>query len=123
MALDIFTNGPLRTLLRVGGLDVVYRRGALTCAVRLMPADQGSPAQAQQGFVRQWSERDWLGLLADLVLDSVAITPEPGDEILVDVVDGVPGEVWQVAPQANQQCWEPLAANRSGFRVHSIRIQ
>lgn len=121
MSLDLFTAGPLRTLLRLGGIDITWRCGDVSAPVRLMPADQDNPHAVTQGFVRQWSERDWLGLLADLVLDSELVIPEAGHQIVVgDVAE--PSEIWEVRDQSNGQCWEPLAANREGFRVHTIRI-
>ncbi len=121
MSLDFFTEGPLRTLLRVGGLDVVLQRGELQAELRLMPADQDNAAQGQHGYTRQWGERDWIGFLADYVLDGEATQPEVGDLILVGVVDGVPTETWMVSPGMNDHVWEPLASNRSGFRLHTVQ--
>ncbi len=121
MSLDLFTAGPLRTLLRLGGINITWRRGDVSAPVRLMPADQDNPNAVNQGFVRQWSEREGLGLLADLVLDSELVTPEVSDQIVVGEL-AEPTEVWEVRDKSNGQCWEPLAANREGFRVHSIRI-
>jgi hypothetical protein len=124
MPLEFFTDGPLRTLLRVGGLDVTYHRGEDSGSVRLMPADQDNPAASQHGYVREWGTRDWIGVLADLVIDDEMVKPEPGDEIHIAGPDEAedPAEIWQVAAGLNQQCWEPLAGNRSGFRVHTVRL-
>lgn len=122
MGLEFFTAGPLRTLLRVAGVDVTYRRGELSCPYRLIPADQENAAAGENGYTRQWSERDWIGVQADLVLDSELILPQSGDEIVIAGEGDLTAECWQVAASLNGQCWEPLAGNRSGLKLHTVRI-
>lgn len=122
MGLERQLRGPLRTLLRLGGDDVTYRRGEESFAVRVMPADQERPADREQGFVREWWERDWIGFLADLVLEGELITPQVDDQIEITSDEDVT-EIWQVSALPNGQCWEPLAANREAFRMHTVRVE
>lgn len=98
--------------------SVVYHRGANNVAVQatigrtLLKLDDG------YGGVRmEWTDRDFLIPSANLVLNSVAVTPEPGDRITETV--GLNTSVFEVMAYGGEPPWRYSDPFGKLLRIHT----
>jgi hypothetical protein len=112
--------GGFASLLRIGGVDVVYTRGEdIEEPLRLLPVTQTNPQETQHGLHRGWTERAWQGLLSHL--DDVDLgRPQPGDRITRETDAGT--EIYEVISDRDQ-CWQPVAGSLDVYQVETLRIQ
>jgi hypothetical protein len=98
--------------------SVIYHRGADSVAVlatigrTLLKLDDG------YGGVRmEWTDRDFLIPAANLILNSVTVTPEPGDRITETV--GLNTSVFEVMAYGGEPPWRYSDPFGKLLRIHT----
>lgn len=106
----------LADLRAFAGFVVTYSRGAnviegLTAAPGSTPIEQ--VVDEESGTVLRSSGWDWLIAVADLVLDELPITPQPGDVIAFEGIE------WEVRPIGSEPCFAFSDAAGTQYRIHT----
>jgi len=112
---DLITKG-LERIRSVAGKTVTYMRGAnsvtLTAVVGQSPHEQldntGMPVTAQS--------RDYLFEASDLVLASVEVLPQQGDQITDN------GSTYAVRSVGSEAAWHYSDRARTTIRVHTVEV-
>lgn len=112
---DLVSRG-LDRLREQAGKTVTYTRGAnsvsLTAVVGQSPHEQlddvGMPVTAQS--------RDYLFKASDLVLASVAVEPQQGDQITDS------GSTYSVRSMGSEPAWRYSDHDRTTIRIHTVEV-
>lgn len=76
-----------------------------------------------QGNARvEWSDRDFMIPVEDLVFNNVRVTPQRGDWILVTTVDPTGEERYEVAAPEGEKPWRFCDPQNRLYRVHTKRM-
>jgi len=97
--------------------DVIYRRGATTVTVSAVRGATQFEEGDDFGRLLRREIRDFLIEAADLVLDSVLIQPERGDQIIFTEA----GFTWtyEVAGPGNEPPWRWSDRHHTQIRIHT----
>ncbi|MGH7143111.1 MAG: hypothetical protein ACREJ2_03135 [Planctomycetota bacterium] len=95
---------------------VVYRRGADAVTVQATIGRTVFRVDKGYGITERTEARDFLILVADLVLNAVAIQPKAGDQVIETA--GVKLFTYEVMSPDGEPCWRYSDAYRLTYRVH-----
>lgn len=114
MSFKTATAAAYRQLLIVRGVDLVYSRGADSVALTGIPGEIEFSRESGDGLTVLERVKDFLIPVSVLILDSVLVTPEPGDGILWSGVD------YEVAsPGGSSPAWVQAAHDNHFFQIHT----
>lgn len=100
---------------------VTYRRGAHSVEVSATIGETVFNIVVDYGAQVRVVRRDYLISTADLILDSEAVLPEPGDRI--DETDGDTTFLHEVmGPGGAEPCWRYSGGYRGTLRVHTKQV-
>lgn len=100
----------------VSGQTIKYRRsGADTGDITATPARRTSEDYGSDGALIVSTNHDWIIDKSKLVIDSVAIDPQPGDLIVT-----ADGQTFVVVPDEAENCWRWTDQFQQRIRVHTI---
>ena len=102
------------------GQSVTYRRGAHSVAVTAT-FGQSDHEGEMGGMPVEIHSRDFLIDVADLVLNSVAVTPARGDVIEYVDPDGLT-VTHELMSMSNHPSWRYTDPYRTKYRIHTERI-
>lgn len=117
--MSVFTQllaGALATVRAVAGDPVSYTDGTYTCTPTAVVGKTTSDSTDDDGTTVTVKERDYLIAVADLVLNSVPIRPEPGHKITDQ------GAVYEVLPLAGRECYSYSDPDRTTYRIHTKQV-
>lgn len=98
---------------------VTYRRGAVSNASVLATLGQSEfPRESQEGLTTEERTQDFLIAVSQLTLSSAAITPEPGDIVVVADV----GTFEVCSPGNNAPAWRYSDPYHTLIRIHTREI-
>lgn len=84
MSLRSIVQNAVSSVQSLAGEAVVYRRGNVSAALRMLPGSAARPEDAVKGLSLQPELQDWLIGSDQLLLNDVPICPSRGDLIVVD---------------------------------------
>ena len=100
--------------------SVTYSRGAASVSVSATLGRTTYQIDRGDGISVEERTRDYLIAVADLVLSSVAVEPQPGDRI---VEAGAPTKTYEVmAPEGTETSWRFCDEHRQTYRIHAKLI-
>lgn len=99
------------------GETVTYRRGSDDVEITAVVGRTAYELIDQTGSALQTSSIDFIVAPADLVLDSVTVTPEPGDEI-DRTIEGGATATYDVRPDGGLACFQ-LDPSRMQMRIRA----
>lgn len=105
---------------RLRGINVQYSRGAGTVAdgLRVVRGSTRMSLSLENGAEISSRHRDYLILAEELVIDSVAIEPRPGD-----VITEEDGSQFEIVPLFGEPAWRWNDQERVVLRVHAQQIE
>lgn len=106
-----------KTLRRISGVSVTYRRGAASVELTATPADTTLELSQGDGSLIRLEARDWLITAAELVLDDVPIEPARGDTIEETVGEKV--LKYKILDLPGVSGWRWSDEHRVSFRIHT----
>lgn len=105
------------TLQQSAGVTISYRRGAASVTLTAVPGRTPFEQTTSTGMLLQFESRDWLITASELLLDSVVVTPQLGDEIRETV--GAVTHIYRVLEHNGQPAWRYCDQYRTRLRVHT----
>lgn len=99
---------------------VVYARGAEEVTLNATIGQTEFEEQDRDGFVQRTQSRDFIVLAADLIIDSVVVTPEKGD--LIRETTGSTVRTFEVLPFGDSPLWRWSDPHRTAIRVHTKHV-
>lgn len=94
--------------------SVIYRRGSVSITVTAVRGSSAANETNQQGQQVRVFIRDFLIKAADLVIESVATKPVPGDQIEL-----ANGEIYEVMTDGADPGWRWSDPQHTTLRVHT----
>ncbi len=113
---ELALQGALTTVNQLAGRSVLYASGSKSATVRAVVGQTVVENATVEGFVVTQRQRDYLILVADLVLAGQPHEPQQFDRI----TDGT--EVYEVQPVANREFERSGTANFE-YRIHTVQVQ
>lgn len=110
-------SGALATLRGVAGETVTYTRGVHSVELSATLGNSRIEILEASGSVTVVDARDFLIAVEDLVLNSVAVTPRPGDTIAEEC--GGITYTYRVLDLPTDQCYRFSDSGRTQFRIHA----
>ncbi len=102
--------------------SVVYRRGSHTVTVKAAFGETRHDIVNPGGFQIEVHSRDFLIDVADLILNSVLVKPERGDEIEFTDTDGT-RYTHSLMQLGNEPSWRYSDPHRIKYRIHTDRVK
>jgi len=120
MAFSDLISGALATLRGVAGVTVTYTRGVHSVDVTATLGASRIEMTSGDGSFTVVPARDYMIAVEDLILNSVAVTPSPGDTIEEDCEGKT--YVYRVMDLGSEQCYQFSDFGRTQFRIHTKQI-
>ena len=117
MSFHDLVSGALATLRGVAGATVTYERGADSVDVTATSGASRIEMTSGDGSFTVIPARDYMIAVDDLVLNSVAVTPAPGDKITEEC--GGITYVYRVLDLGSEPCYQFSDFGRTQFRIHT----
>jgi hypothetical protein len=111
------------TLVAMAGKTVSYRRGEAQVDWKCFVGSTASEgADPNSGVITRYSSQDYIGPVADLILDDEPITPRQGDRIYDTI--GETCDIYEVQPpKGSKDCFEYSDPLCSTVRIHTKYIE
>lgn len=106
-----------KTLRRLKGVSVTYRRGSQSQALTATPATTILDLPQTDGSLLRVESRDFVITAADLELDNVAVEPARGDTIEETV--GTKVLKYKVLDMPGTSGWRWSDEHRVSYRIHT----
>ena len=102
--------------LASAGVTVTYTQGLDEVEIEAVPARTVADLDLGDGVIRTAKVADFILRSADLAVDSVPLTPEPGDRIVYA------NAVYEVMSLGGAQHVEPIGMSQALIRVHTKEV-
>lgn len=106
-------------LLRVAGVDAVYRRGVDVCELRLVPGNTDTAGRTVEDVAFLNTDSEWIAKREDLIIDGQQTVPIKGDAIEVKREDGSFDEYSVLKPTPEEECWRPSDQYNVLIRIYA----
>jgi len=100
--------------------EVVYRRGSDQVAIKATVGKTEVEQTDEYGLTVKSEVVDFIVRPGDLVVNSVVIEPQPGDQVLLPRDDRT-SDVYEVMPLGAEPCYQRIDAYQA-LRIHTRRI-
>ncbi len=97
--------------------EVYYLRGDSSVVLRATVGRSIFDQTGSDGLVSRTETRDYLILAADLLIDDVADTAKPGDQIIEGGLED--GFIYEVMAMPDEPCWRWSDQYRLTYRIHT----
>jgi len=118
--LESAINSAYAVLDATAGISVTYHRGPDQVSVTAVPGQQRREINADFDQRLEAKRKDFLIDAADLILNSVVVTPARGDRI--KQIDGSTTYVYEVRPDGTDPAWRWSDRHFRRRRIHTLFI-
>jgi len=107
-----------RAQRRTYGKTVTYRRGIQEVELTAVLGESEFPRTDSEGLTTEEISQDFILMVSELILDEVAVEPEPGDQIEVDGF----GTFAVRSPGGSEPAWRFSDPTRKLYRIHTQEV-